>query len=243
MSNMPMTTNGLMCGLLIVAAVAAMGGVRARDQHEPLAELVAALDDETTAWVATARIRTADKAIVRLLLAPGRNTPGPHGDFNARMLALAKRGEPVIPAIAARLTQLSSDPSQAASIEAYALVDVIAAIGPAAVATLVDVVDGSVNVVIRWRALDRIASLEPSQPVVGQYLDTWARWRPNDDRLDTLRRAIAPHLPRLLAIMARAGAVHRRRAGAAKRRAGGVPGTCTPRGIGGPDGRPPTGLV
>ena len=42
MSNLPMTTNCLMGGLLIVAAVAAMDGVRARDHHEALAELVAA---------------------------------------------------------------------------------------------------------------------------------------------------------------------------------------------------------
>jgi hypothetical protein len=66
-------------------------------------------NDEMTAWVATARIRTADKAIVPLRLAPRRITPGPHGDFNALMLAVAKRGEPVIPA---RLAQLSFRPPQ-----------------------------------------------------------------------------------------------------------------------------------
>jgi hypothetical protein len=82
-------------------AVLVLGvGLGAQPSRASLQELIDALDDETTAWVATARIRAAEASVVPLLLAPGRITPGPHGDFNARMLALAKRGEPVIPTAA-----------------------------------------------------------------------------------------------------------------------------------------------
>jgi HEAT repeats len=173
----------------------------APQETPPLDVLITWLDDPSTAWVATAWLQQMGEPAIPALLAPGRTQLGPHGRFTVHMLALAKIGEPAIPHIMKRLSEIFSRSEQRGSSETSALVKVIGSIGPAAIPALVEVASKASSWIVS-DALEEIVLLEP--PVAfGQDLNPWYRWRPQNDRSEQIARHITPCLPRIEEIMDR----------------------------------------
>ena len=170
---------------------------------KPAADLIAALDDPSTAWAATTRFARAGSDVVPMLLTSGPSLMGPHGHLSARGLALAKRGPSVIPDVARRLRALADETRVDERVEASALIAVLAALGAPAVPALVAAAEQSRDAAVRRTALDAIVRLEPGPRVFGQILSAWHTWHPADDRLHRLERAITPLLPRIERIMER----------------------------------------
>ena len=75
--------------------------------------------------------------------------------------------------------------------------------GPAAVPALLQIAEASTVPSVTFDALDEIARLEPRTNAFGQSISPRLFWRPNDERLDELRRELVPQLPRLRKLMAR----------------------------------------
>lgn len=167
------------------------------------AEIVAELDHRDTEWRATAQVQAVPAAALSLLLQPGRVTSRPHGRWTPHMLALAKLGDPSIPAIAERALAILKDRDPAAFSAAHPLITVLGALGPAAVPALLQIAETSSVPAATAAALDAIVQLEPRTEVFGQVVSPWVFWRPADATLDDLRRALVPRLPRLRTLMER----------------------------------------
>ena len=175
--------------------------VAASQEPPPLDQLITWLDDRSSAWVATAWLQQLGEPAIDALLASGRIQTGPHGRFSARMLALAKIGEPAIPHILKKTLMPLSRTDQDSS-EASALVKVLGSIGPAAIPALVEMAAKSPSW-ISSRALEEIMALEPATEAFGQDVSPWNRWRPQNDRSVEIARLIAPCLPRIEEVMDR----------------------------------------
>jgi HEAT repeat protein len=173
----------------------------APQETPPLDVLISWLDDRSTAWLATAWLQQMGEPAVPALLAPGRTQFGPHHRFSVRMLALAKIGEPAIPHIMKKLSEIFSRSEQRDSGEASALVKVIGSIGPAAIPALVEVASKAPSWIVS-DALDEIVAFEPPG-FFGQDLNPWYRWCPQNDRSEQIARHIRPSLPRIEEIMDR----------------------------------------
>jgi hypothetical protein len=192
---------GAVCVLLLLS-----GGpqiVSARAQVPSADELVAWLDVPETQWVATAHLQEVPRTALPLLLQPGRIASGPHDQWTAHMLALAKLGEAAIPAITERVLVILTAGDSGAVAAAHALIKVLGSMGPAAVPALVHIADASAIPYVTFDALDEIVRLEPTR-VFGQDLSPWLFWRPADDRLNELERRLVPLLPRVRQLMERA---------------------------------------
>jgi hypothetical protein len=122
------------------------------------------------------------------------------------MLALAKLGSPAIPAVRARALELLTTVNPRAHVTVAPLINVLGAMGPAAIPALVDIADVSVTPPVTMSALEEIVRLEPRREVFGQQLSPWVLWRPADDRSIELERTIVPLLPRLRQVMESAAA-------------------------------------
>jgi hypothetical protein len=164
-------------------------------------ELIAWLDDPTRAWIATAHLQATPDAAQRLLRS-GRVVSGHHDEWTAPMLALAKLGEPAIALITERAIGML-DPKNGTNAQAvHSLLTVLGSMGPPAVPALIRIADASVEPLVVFDALDQIVGLEP--PAAGWHLlSPWGSWTPADDRLDALRRALVPLLPRVLELVER----------------------------------------
>lgn len=75
--------------------------------------------------------------------------------------------------------------------ETAALIDVLRAIGPPAIPSLVAATEMSTGWTT-FSALDAIVRMEPRSVVYGQVLNSWVFWRPLDDRVVRLERAVVP---------------------------------------------------
>jgi HEAT repeat protein len=173
----------------------------APQETPPLDVLITWLDDPSTAWVATAWLQQVGDPAIPALLAPGRTQMGPHGRFTVRMLALAKIGEPAIPHIMKRLSEIFSRYEQPDSSETSALVKVMGSIGPAAIPALVEVASKAPSWMVS-AALEEIVALEPPGSF-GPDSSPWYRWRPQSDRSEQIARHITLCLPRIEDIMDR----------------------------------------
>jgi HEAT repeat protein len=169
-------------------------------------ELVAWLENRETEWLASAHLLAAPDAALALLLQPGRIASGPHGQWTAPMLTLAKLGQPAIPAIRDRVISIlgAGDPSAVGAI--YPLMKALGSSGAAAVPALLQIAEASKDPQITVSALNEIVGLEPRTRVFGQTLSPWIFWRPVDTRLDDLRREIVPQLPRVRKLLERTAA-------------------------------------
>ena len=196
------------CLLLLVVVGLVCIGVPASQQSKdvaapeppPLGRLIDWLDDPSNAWVATAWLQQIGAPALPALLIPGATTTGPHGTVSPRMLALAKIGEPAIPAIAERLTdiQRNQEPDHG---EALALVRVLGAIGPPAIPALVQsAVSGTGG--FATVALDEIIAIE-GYDSFGDVPNPWIGWRPQTDRRDRIGGYIRPLLPQIGEFMER----------------------------------------
>lgn len=165
-------------------------------------ELIAWLGDPETEWVATAYLQASPGAALPLLLQPGRVTPGPHDRLSAPMLALAKLGEPAIPAITTRVLAILRTPDWFTSGEMYALIKVLGSMGPPAVPALLQIAESDMPAVT-IHALDEIVRLEPRSSFFGRDLSAWEFWRPADNRMSELQRQLTPLLPRISQVMER----------------------------------------
>jgi hypothetical protein len=154
------------CAAFCVAVLCfgAPGEVAAREQEPGTDEIVAWLDLPETQWVATAYLQQVPQTALPLLLQPGRTTSGAHERVTAHMLALAKLGEPAIPAIEERVVAILSTSDSGALASAHALINVLGAMGPAAVPALVHIADASAIPYVTSDALDEIVRLEPTSP-------------------------------------------------------------------------------
>src|SRR5262245_59048830 len=90
---------------LVVLLLASAAAAAAQDAQGllPVEQLVEWLDHPETQWLATARLQQVPQAALPLLLQPGRVSAGAHNQWTAPMLALAKLGDPAMPAIVDRL--------------------------------------------------------------------------------------------------------------------------------------------
>jgi hypothetical protein len=165
-------------------------------------ELVAWLEHPETEWLATAHLQAVPDIALPLLLEPGRVASG-HDRWTAHMLALAKLGERAIPAITARVTAIL-ETRDAEVGGTHPLIKVLGSMGPAAVPALVQIAEQSPSPYVTVDALDEIVGLELRTHVFGQLLSPWLFWRPDDGRVDELRRELVPQLPRLQRLMERA---------------------------------------
>ncbi len=167
-------------------------------------ELVAALDNPETEWLATAELQAIPNGALPMLLQPGRIVSDPHDRWTAQMLALAKLGEPAIPSITGRVIEILKVGDSNAFAAAHPLIKVLGSMGPAAVPALLQIAETSTIPYVTFDALDEIVRLEPRTSVFGQSVAPWLFWRPTDARVDELRRELVPHLPRLRRLMERA---------------------------------------
>ena len=86
-------------GACLLVSTSGMTEAQVQGSAPTVDELVRWLDQRETEWVATAYLQRQPEAAIPLLLPPGRAKVGPHGDWTPALLALAKIGEPAIPAI------------------------------------------------------------------------------------------------------------------------------------------------
>jgi HEAT repeat protein len=196
----------LTLGIILAPSICSVGVPCAEAQtpaRGSVQTLVDLLDIRTTAWAGTARLLALGPPVPPLLLSSGRIQEGPHGQMTARMLALAKFGEPAIPPIRQRLDTIARDSSQNAYQEAVALIRVLGSIGSPAVVALVDVAATSPDASRSGAALEQLVRIEPQQVVFGQSVSPWVFWRPEDDRVAEIRQAIVPQLPRIAELLDR----------------------------------------
>jgi len=211
----PAVSNRVMGRLLVTVAIVgtALCGitisarrVNAQQGTPPsLTTIVAALDEERTAWVATARLRTAGPGAVSLLLdavpVQAGRPPRYQSSWTPAVLALAKIGVPAIPAISERLARVALE--SGTQFEAQALVRALGAIGPEAIPALVEAASRTNFSPTRLSALERIVELEPRHVVFGQLFGPWSVWRAAEDRTPEIQRTLAPLLPRVLELLNR----------------------------------------
>ncbi len=113
---------------------------------------------------------------------------------------LAKIGEPAIPAIVARLDEIRRRADRTEASETYGLIKVLGAIGPPAIPALVQLTESTPG--LMFHSLGVVQNMEPRPTThYGQILDPWIFWRPADDRLAQLERAVVPLLPRIQTIL------------------------------------------
>ena len=195
------------CALFVVLLLSCSWPGAVPVQTPTVEELIAWLDVPEKQWIATVRLQESPDAATRALLQPGRiASTGPHGRWTGHMLALAKLGSPAIPAIRARALELLTTGNPRAHVTVAPLINVLGAMGPAAVPALVDIADVSVTPSVTMSALEEIVRLEPRREVFGQQISPWALWRPADDWPIELERTILPLLPRLRQVMESAAA-------------------------------------
>jgi hypothetical protein len=120
------------------------------------------------------------------------------------MLALAKLGEPAIPAIRDRAMAILRTGDSGGIHAADPLIEVLGSMGPSAIPSLVQIAEASKTSSVALSALDEIVRLEPRSNVFGQDLSGWLFWRPADDRLTQMARELVPLLPRIRQLMERA---------------------------------------
>lgn len=120
------------------------------------------------------------------------------------MLALAKLGEPAIPSILERVIVIVKQDDSGPVAGAHPLIKVLGSMGPAAVPALLQIAEASTIPYVTFDALDEIVRLEPRTHAPDDALSPWLVWRPEDDRLEALRRQLVPQLPRLRKLMERA---------------------------------------
>jgi len=89
--------------LLVLASLFATQAAHAQPQQSRAEEVVGWLTDPSRQWLATAELQRMPDEAIPLLLEPGRTVLGPHGSLTPALLALAKIGEPAVPAIADRV--------------------------------------------------------------------------------------------------------------------------------------------
>ena len=124
--------------LLFVAASAALfTRVEAVQALNP-ADLVAELDSPETQWRASAQLQAFREAALPMLLESER-LARPRDHFTAHMLALAKFGVPAIPLITQRVIALLDARDDTAASARYRLIEVLGAMGPAAVRALLQI--------------------------------------------------------------------------------------------------------
>jgi hypothetical protein len=100
--------------------------VTAQARVPPISELVAWLDVPETQWVATAHLQTAPvDTVLPLPLHPGHLAFGPHDRWSAPMLAVAKLGEPAIPAVTSHIVALLGTADAASAAAARPLITVL----------------------------------------------------------------------------------------------------------------------
>jgi hypothetical protein len=204
---MPKVTAAWQRAMAIIFLIGAVATISAQDAPPvapPVEQLVEWLDSPETEWVATARLQQAPQAALPLLLRPGRVASGPHDRWTASMLALAKIGEPAIPAILDRLRTILQTPDAQTYAAAHPLITVLGSLGPHAIPALVQVAEASQASFITSDALDEIVRLEPRTSVYGQDLSPWNSWRAADDPVNELERQLVPLLPRVRQVMDRA---------------------------------------
>jgi HEAT repeat protein len=119
------------------------------------------------------------------------------------MLALAKLGDPAIPAITAAVVPLVKAGDYKAVAGMGPLVEVLGSMGPAAVPALLEIAEASSVPYVTANALDQIAGMEPRAIVFGQFMSPWMFWHPADGRVDALQRALVPQLPRVRRLLER----------------------------------------
>ena len=122
--------------------------------------------------------------------------------MSAGGLALAKIGEPAVPAIAERLRVILQDNSGRDAADAAGLIDVLRAIGPSAVPTLVATAESG----SRWApsALDAIVRIEGRTWMGRSEPGPWSSWKLPDASDAALERAMVPLVPRIEKLMNRA---------------------------------------
>jgi HEAT repeat protein len=189
--------------VLMVASLLAIQGARAQTRPSPIDEFVGWLDDPSRQWLATAELQRFPDAAIPHLLDPARAVFGPHRSLTPALLTLAKIGEPALPAIADRVRAIRRKDSRYASQAAEPLIHVLGLIGPAAVPSLIEIVELRDDRVSMY-SLGYIVEMEQRSRHYGQVLSPWSYWRAADDRLARLERAVVPLLPRIERIMDRA---------------------------------------
>jgi HEAT repeat protein len=188
------------CTVCSVGVPSAEGQPAARASVQALVDL---LDTPATAWAGTARLLASGPNVLSPLLSSGRVRQGPHGQTSAPMLALAKFGQSAIPPIKERLATLTRDSSLEARSEAFALIRVLGSIGPPAIVALVDIAASSVDTTRSDAALQQLVAFEPQEMVFGQAMPPWTFWRPDDNRVAEITRAIVPQVPRIAEVLDR----------------------------------------
>jgi hypothetical protein len=162
--------------------------------------LIDSLEVPETGWIATAWLQQMPDAAVPLLLQPGKAWYGHHMRWTTRMLALAKIGEPAVPAIVERARVILRS-GQAARGEIGPLIEVLGAIGPRAIPALVEIAESES---VARSALDEIVRLDPRTRRLFWGSTPWRLWRPADDRPGEIERELTPRLPRIRQILTRA---------------------------------------
>jgi hypothetical protein len=182
-----------------------MQAAHAQTRPPAVDEFVGWLNDPSRQWLATAELQRLPDAAIPLLLDPARAVFGPHRSLTPALLALAKIGEPALPAVADRVRAIRSKDGRYPNQGAEPLLEVLGLIGPAAVPTLVESVEISdADDYIGMYSLGNIVAMEPPSTHYGQILSPWQYWRQADDRLARLERAVVPLLPRIEHVMDRA---------------------------------------
>jgi hypothetical protein len=174
----------LACAVLATIVVA-WQDARAQPRPSPVGEFVGWLNQPSRQWLATAQLQRFPEAAIPHLLEPGRAVLGPHGDLTPALLTLAKIGEPAIPAIVERMRAILRRDERYATQETLPLIKVLGLIGPSAVPALVQFSEIDDD----WTGLHALTA------IVGQVVSPWLFWRPADDRLVRLEKAIVPLLP------------------------------------------------
>ena len=183
----------VLCTLSLVVAPRA----DAQNSAPPIEDLLAWLDDPTRQWLATAELQRVSSLAVPRLLEPNRLVLGPHGSLSAPLLALAKIGEPAVPAIVNHIRRAWSGTPTDRGQGLYPLIQTLGTIGPAAVPALIEIVDlAGTNHDAVQSALDAIVQMEPRTRHFGQIVSPWAFWH-TDDTLVRLERAMGPVLPQV----------------------------------------------
>jgi hypothetical protein len=175
---------------VLVASVLAIQAAHAQ-KGPSVDEVVGRLGDPSRQWLATAELQRFPEAAIPQLLDPSRAVFGPHRSLTPALLALAKIGEPALPAIADRVRAIRIKDGRYPNQGVEPLLEVLGLIGPAAVPTLVESVELSeVDDHVGMYAFGYIVAMESPTSHYGQILSPWQYWRAADDRLARLERAM-----------------------------------------------------